>query len=362
MRKLSVFLGVVLWTIGSAVSAQEVDSMAPMQKSSWGDASESEITDYIPDISLDTRFGYSYDFAEKTGRFGGNGLFLDINGKISPHLYYSLNHRLANFEGMDEPGFGNTNWLTLTYENDYFYVTAGKEDIKVGSFEYDAYDLDCYWEMNSQFWNNVSPWQWGVSAGWYPAEGQTLLAQACNSPFSTIELGNLFAYALAWRGEWDFYESYWSANLWQYGKGRYVKALNLGNRFHFGDFSFDLEYSTRCTDLKKAFISDFNLIFAPSYEWEWGRAFAKVGWERVSGCTYICPFEDMEDYAFAGNNLFYGAGAEFFPLKSDKNVRLHAIWASNSHLTAGHYINIGLTWKFDLTGAGKKLLTLVRQK
>ena len=265
MRKLSVFLGVVLWTIGSAVSAQEVDSMAPMQKSSWGDASESEITDYIPDISLDTRFGYSHDFAEGTGRFGGNGLFLDINGNISPQLSYSLNHRLANFEGLDEPGFGNTNWLTLTYENDWFFVTAGKEDIKVGSFEYDAYDLDCYWEMNSQFWNNVNPWHWGISAGWYPAEDHTLLIQACNSPFATTEIGNLFAYALAWRGEWDWYESYWSANMWQYDKKGFVKSLNLGNRFHVEDFSFDLEYSTRFID-KKAFTGDFTLLFSPSYE------------------------------------------------------------------------------------------------
>ena len=218
MKKLSVFLGVALWAIGSAVGAQEVDSTATMQKSSWGDARE--ITDYIPDVRLDTRFGYSHDFAEETGRFGGNGLFLDINGKISPHFSYSLNHRLANFEGEDEAGFGNTNWLTLTYENDHFFVTAGKEDIKVGSCEYDAYDLDCYWEMNSLFWNYVNPWQWGVSAGWYPAEGHTLTAQVCNSPFSSTEVFNRFAYALAGRGEWEWYEPYWSVNMWEYQNGR----------------------------------------------------------------------------------------------------------------------------------------------
>ena len=131
-------MGVAFWAIGSAVSAQEVDSTVTTQKSSWGDANE--ISDYIPDISLDARFGYGYDFAEDAGRFGGNGLFLDINGKIAPNIYYSLNHRLANFEGSDEPGFGNTNWLTLSYDNDSFFVTAGKEDIKVGSFEYDEYE------------------------------------------------------------------------------------------------------------------------------------------------------------------------------------------------------------------------------
>ena len=357
MKKLSVFLGVALWAIGSAVGAQEVDSTATMQKSSWGDAKE--ITDYIPDVRLDTRFGYSHDFAEGAGRFGGNGLFLDINGKISPHFSYSLNHRLAEFEGEDGPGFDNTNWLTLTYENDYIFVTAGKEDIKVGNFEYDAYDLDCYWEMNSQFWNNVNPWQWGLSFGWYPADGQTLLAQFCNSPLSNADIFNKFAYAIAWRGEWDCYESYWSVNLWEFERGRYVKSLNLGNRFYAGDFTFDLDYSARCRDIRNAFTNDFTLLFSPAYEWEWGRAFAKIGWEKISEDTYIGLTDPSE--MDSGHNLFYGAGLEFFPIKSYKDVRLHAVWASNSHLTGGHYLNVGLTWNLNLTEAGKALFNKLKK-
>ena len=109
MRKLFVFLGVVAMTIGSALRAQEVDSTAPLQKSSWGDANECEITEYIPEIRLDARGGYYQDFTDKAGRFCGDGLFLDINGKISPHFSYSLNHRIAGPEGSDALGFGNTN-------------------------------------------------------------------------------------------------------------------------------------------------------------------------------------------------------------------------------------------------------------
>ena len=353
MKKLFVFLGIVMMTVGSAVRAQEVDSMAPLQKSSWGDAND--IVDYIPDISLDARFGYSQDITEKTGRFGGNGLFLDINGKISPHFSYSLNHRLANFEGADEPGFGNTNWLTLTYENDHIFVTAGKEDIKVGSYEYDAYDLDCYWEMNSLFWNYVNPWQWGVSAGWYPAEGHTLIAQVCNSPFSSTEVFNRFAYALAWRGEWEWYEPYWSVNMWEYQKGMFVKSLNLGNRFYVGDFTLDLDYTTRCKNLETAFTRDFSLMFSPAYEWDWGRAFVKAGWEKASESTYICLPEDLEDAPFYGDNIFYGAGVEFFPLKEYKDLRIHAVWGSNSTYTDGHILELGLTWKLNLTDAGKRI-------
>ena len=339
MKRLFTFLLVVLTIGNTAINAQDA---------------ENNCVDYIPEISLDTRFGYSHDFAEGAGRFGGNGLLLNIDGKISPNFSYSLNHCLATYEGGDALGFGNTNWLTLTYENDYFYITAGKEDIKVGSFEYDTYDLDSYGEMNSLFWNNCSPWQWGLSAGWYPADGQTLILQCTNSPFSTYEQFNLFAYALAWRGEWDHYESYWSTNLWQYETGGYLKSLNLGNRFHAGDFRFDLEYSTRTRGWRDAFKSDFTLMFSPSYEWDWGRAFAKVGWDKVT--------EDYLGHEFIGSNVFYGAGAEFFPLKDNKDIRLHAIWASNTHLTESHYINVGLTWKLDLTRAGKKLFNKIKNK
>ena len=337
MKRLFTFLLVVLTIGNTAIKAQDADN---------------NCVDYIPEISLDTRFGYSHDFAEGAGRFGGNGLLLNIDGKISPNFSYSLNHCLATYEGGDALGFGNTNWLTLTYENDYFYITAGKEDIKVGSFEYDTYDLDSYGEMNSLFWNNCSPWQWGLSAGWYPADGQTLILQCTNSPFSTYEQFNLFAYALAWRGEWDHYESYWSTNLWQYETGGYLKSLNLGNRFYAGDFRFDLEYSTRTIGWRDAFKSDFTLMFSPSYEWDWGRAFAKVGWDKVT--------EDYLGHEFIGSNVFYGAGAEFFPLKDNKDIRLHAIWASNTHLTESHYINVGLTWKLDLTRAGKKLFNKIK--
>ena len=121
----------------------------------------------------------------------------------------------------------------------------------------------------------------------------------------------------------------------------------MGNRFYFGDFTFNLDYTNRCVDMKEAFTSDFTLMFSPSYEWDWGRAFAKVGWERVS--------DDVMGYDFTGDNIFYGAGAEFFPIKNYKDIRFHAIWGANSHLTGGHAINIGLTWKFNLTKAAKAL-------
>ena len=344
MRKLFVFLGVVFMTIGSAVSAQEVDSIAPLQKSSWGDAKKSEVIDYIPDVSLDMRGGFSQDFTNGTGRIFGDGLYLNIDCYISPNFSYSFNHRLASTYYEDNTGFNGTNWLTLTYEVGSFGFTAGKDALFVGSFEYDAYDLDTYYYMNSMFYNMFDCWQWGLSAAWYPDDCNSILLQASESPFR-VEDNVLMGYAAGWRAEYDFYESYWTANLWEYEKGRFVKALNIGNRFHFGNFTCDLEYMTRASNLSNFFVNDFTAIIAPSYEvGDWLRIFAKCGYERVR--------EDVlfEEY---DKGLFYGAGIEYFPLKEDKDIRIHAAWSSS--IFFGDMLDLGVTWKMDLTRAAKHL-------
>lgn len=301
--------------------------------SSWGDAKTSEIASYIPDVSLDMRGGLNYGNNEGTATFMGDGLYLDINGYISPHFSYSLNQRLASTYYEDNSGFNGTNWLTLTFEAGDFAVTAGKDALLMGSFEYDAYDLDAYYDMNSCFYNEFDCWQWGISGAWYPAEDQEVLLQFANSPFSYGE-PNLFSLAAGWRGAWDWYESYWTANLWQYSDKDFVKAVNLGNRFYLGNFTIDLDLMGRFGEAEYPF-SGVTVAFSPSYEIsDWGRVFAKGVWEE--------------------ENLIYGAGFEYFPLKENRNIRLHAAWAYNEYMY-GNTINIGLTWKMDMTGSIKKL-------
>ena len=301
--------------------------------SSWGDAKTSEIASYIPDVSLDMRGGLNYGNNEGAATFMGDGLYLDINGYISPHFSYSLNQRLASTYYEDNSGFNGTNWLTLTFEAGDFAVTAGKDALLMGSFEYDAYDLDAYYDMNSSFYNGFDCWQWGVSGAWYPTEDQEVLLQFANSPFSYGE-PNLFSLAAGWRGTWDWYESYWTANLWQYSEENFVKAVNLGNRFQFGNFTIDLDLMGRFGEVEPPF-SGMTVAFSPSYEIsDWGRVFAKGVWEE--------------------ENLIYGAGFEYFPLKENRNIRLHAAWAYNEYMY-GDTLNIGLTWKMDMTGSIRKL-------
>lgn len=375
MKRLLTFLGAMFFMAGSVVCAQEVDSSAPQQMSSLKDAQNCDVVDYIPDISLDARYGYNRTFSGRTGGFGGDGLYLDINGKISDRFSYSFNQRLSSTYEEDYSFLNSTCWLTLSYEIGNFTFTAGKDALLVGSFEYDAYDIDAYFEMSSLFYNTFASWQWGVSASWVnDAETSTFIAQVANSPFveSPFE-DNLYAYGLAWRGAWDCYESYWTVNMWEYERGKFVKALNLGNMFYAGDFSFMLDGMFRGAKVKDMF-RDITVSAMPAYEFgDMFRLFGKIGWEKsdmVQPYDFGGEYLGVEDM-IAGNDevtgvmpyyllpdegyLFYGAGLEFFPLKEDKSVRLHAAWMTNNY-TDRHAITIGATWKLNLTKAVKKLV------
>ena len=68
----------------------------------------------------------------------------------------------------------------------------------------------------------------------------------------------------------------------------------------------------------------------------------------------------MPAYLIGGKEyVYYGAGVEYFPLKENKNIRLHAVWASNNY-TNRHVFNVGLTWKFDVVNTIRNIARKAR--
>ncbi|MBR6672112.1 MAG: hypothetical protein IKL17_03860, partial [Alistipes sp.] len=166
MKRLFTFLGTITFMVGSAI-AQEVNSSVPMSEPTFGeDRNAQQVVDYTPLISIDSRFGYDRVVSGGPAGFGGDGIYLNIEGKISKNCSYSLCQRFFSAHGEDDSAFDNTDWLTLSYDVGQFSFTAGKDVVAVGSFEYDAYDIDSYFDMNSMFYNSFSCYQWGVKAMW----------------------------------------------------------------------------------------------------------------------------------------------------------------------------------------------------
>lgn len=380
MKRHLTFLGAALFAACSVVCAQEVDSSAPFGTSSGEDVTVENGVDWTPEISLDARFGYEYRSSGGAAGFGGDGLLLNIDGKISKNFSYSFNHYLSGSNGEDGSVFDATNWLTLSYDVGNFTFTAGKDALYIGSFEYDAYDLDCYFDMNSMFYNSISCWQWGASAMWTNnAETSSFAFQWANSPFAYApKEDNLYAYNLAWYGAWDWYESIWSINVMEYERGNFVKMFALGNNFYIGDFTLTLDYMARMADLSDGLGNDYTFSVQPAYNFgESVRLFGKLGVEHSADdlpYDFWGEYLTTEDKVAANEEnpyvmpayltgdkeyVYYGAGVEYFPLKETKNIRLHAIWASNNY-TKRHMFNVGLTWKFDVVNAIRHIARTAR--
>ena len=138
-----------------------------------------------------------------------------------------------------------------------------------------------------------------------------------------------------------------------------------------------IDYMMRGSEVKNLF-NDITLNVMPSYNiGESLRLFGKFGWEQTSeplDYDFWGEYLDTDEmilaneetssvmpaYLIAGEDyIYYGAGIEYFPLKEDKSVRLHAMWTSNNY-TKRHAINIGLTWKFDLVNAAKHIARKVK--
>ena len=370
MKRLFTFLGTMVFVVGSAI-AQEVNSSVPLSEPSFGeDGNAQQVVDYTPLISIDSRFGYDRVVSGGPAGFGGDGLYLNIDGKISKNLSYSLCQRFFSSQGDDDSAFDNTDWLTLSYEVGSFSFTAGKDVVMVGSFEYDAYDIDSYFDMNSMFYNTFGCYQWGVKAAWTPSEERSIALQVTNSPFSFYPReDNLYAYNLAWSDGWDCYSSLWSVNMFEYEHGKFVKCIALGNMFYIGNLSLGLDCIALDANLKDRVDDQLTINFMPSYEFgNKFRLFGKLGWERVGEdlpYDFTGEYLSAEDMALANEEniytlpaflvagqdyWFYGAGLEYFPIKDNDSVRLHAVWASNN-FTNRHSINVGSTWKFDVVGA-----------
>ena len=375
MKRLFTFLGTMVFVVGSAI-AQEVNSSVPLSEPSFGeDGNAQQVVDYTPSISIDSRFGYDRVVSGGPAGFGGDGLYLNIDGKISKNLSYSLCQRFFSSQGDDDSAFDNTDWLTLSYEVGSFSFTAGKDVVMVGSFEYDAYDIASYFDMNSMFYNTFGCYQWGVKAAWTPSEERSIALQVTNSPFSFYPReDNLYAYNLAWSDGWDCYSSLWSVNMFEYEHGKFVKCIALGNMFYIGNLSLGLDCIALDANLKDRVDDQLTINFMPSYEFgNKFRLFGKLGWERVGEdlpYDFTGEYLSAEDMALANEEniytlpaflvagqdyWFYGAGLEYFPIKDNDSVRLHAVWASNN-FTNRHSINVGLTWKFDVVGAIKHVV------
>lgn len=322
------------------------------------DMYKNRLADSIISIKFDVRADatYNQNLEDKTEDFGFRGKYLKfaLNGNISDKFSYAFRYRIYKDNGAPSDFFGSVDWVYLAYQiNKNFSVSAGKEVIAIGGYEYDKAPIDVYFW--SDYWNNIpAAFQFGASFNYHTNDGKhTLKFQATNSPFSGQSLDGLFAYNLIWYGDLGWFKPIYSVNFIEYDKGRFMNYIALGNKFTIGNYSLELDYMNRASFQQENFFADFSIIANMNYlitdHWN---VFIKGGYDQNKAQAIGAPYIFDRSVTPGTQYGFYGAGVEFYPIKSLKNnLRIHAyIYSNTKPVTETNQkqvlsFNLGVRWQ-----------------
>ena len=311
--------------------------------------------DDILDLKVELRADYQREYIngktiDDNSGFKGKYLNIAMSGNINDHFSYSIRHRL-NKTSFDSSFFDATDWAWIAYTLNNWEISAGKQVVAIGGYEYDRAPIDLY--FCSEFWNNVACYQFGVSGGYTFNNGNDkIIAQFCQSPFRNLH-GDMYAYNLIWYGNHGIFSGIYSANLIEYAPGRFINYLSLGNKLSYENVSFEFDFMNRATSHQTFLFKDVTLI-------------GELAWKPIKQLNVFGKVS--YDVNNTNNNDFYvlpgtemtriGGGIEYFPFVNDKHeIRIHADYCytmgtntnSESSLHNNHsYFDVGLTWKFDI--------------
>ena len=313
-------------------------------------------------LSLEARVDFQQEMisgstVNDNSGFKGKYLNLRMDGSFNDQFSYSFRQRL-NKPLNNASFFDATDWITLTYTNNNWSISGGKQVVAIGGFEYDRAPIDLY--FCSEYWNNIACYQMGASVGYtFGEQNDKLIFQFCESPFRRNAANTLnkemFAYNLIWYGTHGWFESMYSLNMLECMPGRYINYVVAGNRFKFGQFRLDLDIMARTVSMK-----EFGKDMSVMGEFAWTpmdklNIFLRASHDRnlsnTAGDFCVLPGTEITRV---------GGGIEYYPLKNSKNIRLHLNCCYNSGINAGvlkpeqTIIDAGLTWKMNLLNIRRK--------
>ena len=313
--------------------------------------------DKISRAELEARIDYMQEFigndviAPNSG-FKGRYILFRFDGNITDAFSYSFRQRI-NKPTTDMSLFDATDWLNVTYTTGPWKISAGKQIVAIGGYEYDRSPVNLF--FCSEYWNNIACFQFGVSGSFTFAENNDMLTfQITESPFRrgvlNLQESNIFAYNLMWNGSHEWFKSIYSINVMEYMRGKLIYHLNLGNRFEFGDFACELDFVSRATNAEHLLFRDYSVIGEVSWAaLDVLNVFIKATYDYNDGVAddlCVAPGTDI---------LRIGAGVEYFPLKENRNLRLHLNCCytdgdspiTNALQPKQTIIDAGLTWKMN---------------
>lgn len=297
--------------------------------------------------------------------YGNSSLYTLLDGELGEHFSYSAQLHWMSRDTKylyENTGYSNaTNWLdwaNITYSTGNWSFTLGKDYLAWGTYEEEAYDFDSYFELSSYFWNMFPGYEWAAKVGYtLPSETTTFEFQFATSPFGERFFSSkLYAYSLRWLGEYGNFKPIWSAHLMEIEKGKYLSLIALGNKWTVGKFDYVFDLTNMAVGTGHFLNQSMNVTGWVQYNMPRCEVFAKMGYAfRHESDDWL---GDGDEYSFekdivptgldSGKDyVFGGIGMHYYPIKNNKDLRLHSVVAANNYCD-NMAVNIGATYFFRI--------------
>ena len=307
------------------------------------------------DFTLDYNLGNDTVEPSFAHGFAGKYLVVALDGNIGSKFSYHLRQRINSPDiSFANTFFQGTDWAYLNWNlTDNIFLSAGKQVVAIGGWEYDTNPVDIYY--GTEFWNTVCCYSMGASINYQDNSGKNLLLfQVCNSPFINEAMESIYAYNLMWYGDFGAFKTTYSVNMIEYQPGQFINYIALGNKLQFNGVEMYLDVINRASFKQEQFFGqDITAIYGIGVDIgpKW-IVFAKAGYDyNPAGLPNASAYDPnavpMEKVDFES------IGFEYYPL-GDRNLRLHLCGShTSSDGDSKFQANLGLTWKIDLLHAKK---------
>lgn len=369
---LSVLLALsIIETVAAQSSVQQRDSSAV---SLFEYITKTPRRNKAFNLDLEMHAGFYSDFASgqlDEAAFRFQDIKIDISGEINDRFFYQYRQRLNDgFENQSLENLASSIELAnIGYQlTDKLTLTAGKQDVYYGGFEYDPNPLLIYEysDMNEYSLCYLT----GLSLGYQPSATQEIRLQVTNSRMGSMEdeYGRLpegvskpkapLFYTLNWNSTYleERIGLRYSASAAQQAEGKYMYNLFAGQSLSAAPFYayFDVMYSRGALD-PLGLITE--LTFSDVENPEEGESEKPF---RAPNCDYLSLVSEIQyrvhpkwqlfakgmyetASVYKGNDTYekgiyrtawgYQGGLEFYPM-ADENLHLFLLASGKTYILA----------------------------
>ncbi|WP_163264162.1 porin [Dysgonomonas sp. 216] len=359
MKKLFAIICII--SVNFQLQAQHHESENILEKLIWGD----KMLNIMLDTRVDLQSEISNGDVDNAG-FRGQTFRVWFAGEVIPGIRYRVRHRFNkpqtplvrdNYSSATDQA-----WLAFDIGNKWT-ITAGKQSMQLGTFEYDYNGADIY--QSTMVNGDIDMYKTGVNVA-YKFAAQTLNLQVVNSDspqFASEEYKNkAFSLNVLWQGNLldKKLRTRWGYGAFQHEKTKFYNWLTLGTQLNLGKFTTELDYFlgsrnmdysaiVNNTELGSRYVRDQSTALNIKYNFGKWKPLVKTTWNQRYDKDY-----DSNAYESIGIQ----AAIEFYPFTQSvvKDLRFHAAYAySNTNFQGEfnnlnnkdtHLVLIGTRWLF----------------